>query len=1215
MNDALRTADVNARRNASTQFDAPMVLEAGAGTGKTTALVGRIVAWCTGPGWERSRAALIESGTADPNQVAIAERVMSRVVAITFTERAAVEMGTKLALTLRDLARGAVADTLDATTLPAIAVTAPRATALVAALHLLRTSTIHGFCNRLLASYPIEAGVHPAFTIDSDGTLSEAVVRDLFTASLTTLYGSGQAEDEPAKAALQLAADGDGPAELHQTLEELVRLGIDVADLDRSHVGDAAADQARDRLKAMLDATLAVIAAPIRASAAQNKRATAAPNTLAALESLRAAMQACTGAKALVAALEQVDEKALGYLGDWAKYKFGPATLGDAVASVAREFAMRSASLRRYLKSLQQVDPDRFNQIAAVLQPLLADVQARLQRRGILGFDQLIRNAAELVCNHRDVAAKIAAGIDLLLVDEFQDTDKQQCRLIAAIALNPELRARPSLFLVGDPKQSIYGWRSADLDSYESFVSQVLNDAPPQRLSVNHRSVTPILQEVQRLTQPLLRYRRGIQPEFQELLTAPAQLGDEGLTSGGRRPVEYWLTDASEEKGTTRKMESRLLEARAIASDIAALHQAGQIALARVAILLRATTQQEFYLNALKEAGLPFVVEGDRSFYKRRETIDAVALLTTVLDPHDQVQLTAVLRGPLCGVPDAALLPLWQRQLPELASQLGARKEAVVEIVAALHAVARELPPGIPGIERIAGWEHAAAHTLTVIADLRRAYTQQPIDRFIETLRALLLHEETESARWLGTHRLANIEQLLRRFQAALMLEGGGTQAALSALRRAIADQRDEREAAVADETLDAVRVLSIHKAKGLTFDQVYLAALDHGSGGRGRALPAERRRSPSGTALRLRAAAEFGWADAVEATTLVSEAEAARVLYVAITRPAKRLVLCGGWSTEPGSDSLSMLAATRQGGAPLELLASSEHAELIDADGVRWLDLSRRESAVVAATRAASIAAVSDAAALHVAQRLAEARTTAVLRQARVLTASMSSSVQETSATPMAIIPSGNADTVAANDVAVGVERRRSLLAADDLEEADDAEHPQLSREARQTVGSLVHRALELLPVDAVERDAAWSDAIETALRKAEPEAAAEARALLERFRRGPLWARWWAVAPQIIGREIPLLLQPQDATVDSADDTQRTPLWAYAGAIDMLYRDPTDGRLVVADYKTDADPDPGRYALQLSTYARAMQRALRVSQAPRTELWLIAGDTIVTL
>jgi ATP-dependent exoDNAse (exonuclease V) beta subunit len=91
-----------------------------------------------------------------------------------------------------------------------------------------------------------------------------------------------------------------------------------------------------------------------------------------------------------------------------------------------------------------------------------------------------------------------------------------------------------------------------------------------------------------------------------------------------------------------------------------------------------------------------------------------------------------------------------------------------------------------------------------------------------------------------------------------------------------------------------------------------------------------------------------------------------------------------------------------------------------------------------------------------------------------------------------------------------------------------------------------------------------------------------------------------------------VPVLLRPDHPDTTLASNATKTPLWAYAGAIDMLYVDPSDGSLVIADYKTDTEPNPQSYASPLAAYADAIKRALRLESKPRTELWFIAVGTV---
>ena len=159
-------------------------------------------------------------------------------------------------------------------------------------------------------------------------------------------------------------------------------------------------------------------------------------------------------------------------------------------------------------------------------------------------FSDLLRRAEGLLASSPGVRREVVAGIDHLLVDEFQDTDDVQCRLVESLALSGDPASRPSLFIVGDPKQSIYAWRSADLAAYDAFVDRVV-DAGGVTVDLvrNFRSVTPILDEVERLVAPVMRQEPGIQPAFQRL-----EATDERRDVPGDRPegpwktVEHWVT-------------------------------------------------------------------------------------------------------------------------------------------------------------------------------------------------------------------------------------------------------------------------------------------------------------------------------------------------------------------------------------------------------------------------------------------------------------------------------------------------------------------------------------------------------------------------------------------------------------------------------------------------------------------------------------------------
>ncbi|MCA9671166.1 MAG: UvrD-helicase domain-containing protein, partial [Myxococcales bacterium] len=838
-------------------------------------------------------------------------------------------------------------------------------------------------------------------------------------------------------------------------------------------------------------------------------------------------------------------------------------------------------------------------------------------------------------------------GIEQLLVDEVQDTDPLQCEVVDLIALRAgggaaagdDAGDAPGLMVVGDPKQSIYGWRNADLAAYEAFIERVIAAGGARRpLVVNFRSVPPILEEVQRLIEPVMREQRGVQPAFQELLAPPTPAGGRApFRAGERRPVEHWVAwatphaedadgpDEGRQNSSTaigprtHAEQARRIEARALANDLLTLHQRHLMPWRHAAVLLRTTTAQDTYLQALREAQIPFVVERDRSYYKRREIVDAAALARAIVDPNDQVALVAFLRSPYVGVPDAALLPLWRAGLPELLARMMPRRAAaadsaapeiglvegeLIEKAVATIDTAAAVTPRAPGIERVSEWPLAAKAGVRALARLRASFVSEPVDRFVERIRELLLVEEASATRYLGAHRLANLERFFRR-----MLDGlaggdpGGVHGILRELRSGVAEARAEEEAAAYDETLDAVRVLTIHKSKGLTFEHVYVLGM-HGEPGRGRQRPETEAdvisRDAQGTArwsLRLLGVPDLCYDQLEARRARVSAAEAVRTLYVAATRPRVRLVLSGrrlGDGATPRSvqtamshvDLLEHRRGKRPALEPLLLGKASRSAARVGSDGVRWLLPDRLKAPRVAEPQRRSPAVTLEQASAEVAQLSAD-RAAAAQRMARPMTRPASARSHET--------------------------LREQVEAAG---EGGRSGHS-LSAELAPYVGTAVHRVLETFALDG---DLAGECARQRALLPGyllELDAARRAAALerceawIAKLERSELLARLVAIGPRIVAREAPLLLAPaHDVDGDEA-------VGAVVGTVDLLYRD-DDGNLVVADYKTDGverEVDIAErarvYGEQGKVYVDALERGLGIAR-PRFELWFLHADVV---
>ncbi len=1184
----LAATDRAARRRAQSEFALPLLVEAGAGTGKTAALVARIVCWSLGPGWARAEAAL-----PDASVDALAARVLRRIVAITFTEAAAAEMASRLALYLDDLARGRVPVGVDADLLPAEAARLPRARALLGALEQLGVRTIHAFARRVLAAFPLEAGLHPAFEVDADAGRRAEVVRETLEARLRDAYAE---EGDPAW--LELAAEGFGPPEVEAALLAFANASLPTDALARDPFPPDAVRAMAAGVATAIDA-LAGFARPrfVRLGG----RNDASRVTLVALEALGAEALALARAEtpdldALCERARQAEEAGtLGRLPDWARGKPNKGEL-EVLGEKSAELAALATGAAGEVKRLSALYPQRLLQALRVLRPLWSETAAALRARGIASFEDLLRGARDLLRDHPRVTHELRSQMDQLLVDEFQDTDALQCELVRALALDGPANARPALFVVGDPKQSIYGWRSADLAAYFDFRARLeAAGGAVVRLSVNFRSVPAVLDEVERVIAPVMLLRADLQPSFEPLVPSEKHARDPGFREGDTAPVEHWIAWPRASDGTLAPADTvgvaTEVEARGIAADVRQLHDAHGVGYREVALLLRSRGPLDVWLDALRDAGVPYAVDGDRTYYERREVIDAAAFVRCVLDRHDVLSLLAALRSSAVGVPDAALIPLWKRGLPALAAKLdGPRAPALASLREAALAAAAELPASIPGIGRLAGFEHALVHFLETLAELRASFAADPADVFVENLRTRLLFEVGEAARVQGAYRLANLERFFRVLARDLGDGAGGAQALLRQLRVRVQEALAAEEARPEEAVEDAVRVLTIHQAKGLDFAHVYAVALHQESGSGGSARdPAVWIRGDRAE-LRVFGAPTLGWADANAQRKELAIAESVRTLYVASTRAKRRLVLSARWPASAPTGTHLELVQSRSGGVPdlSELAArlTAEGSSYADELGARWVFPALRPQALEPGEREDSAALATDEEVREDAHRLRELGAEAEQRMARAHGAAASA---ESHAALEALF--------AAESGPGGAEQRIALA-----------------------VGSGVHAWLEHTEFGAPARDrGAARSALERSLasRLTEDEARealALAQDVLERLERGPLAERLAALRARVVARELAFVAPPRDGDASA-------PVESIAGSIDLVYRDPEDGRLVVADWKTDRveagpklDARAAAYASQVRTYAEALRSGLGLDYLPRFELWFLAAGRVIS-
>jgi ATP-dependent helicase/nuclease subunit A len=393
----------------------------------------------------------------------------------------------------------------------------------------------------------------------------------------------------------------------------------------------------------------------------------------------------------------------------------------------------------------------------------------------------------------------------------------------------------------------------------------------------------------------------------------------------------------------------------------------------------------------------------------------------------------------------------------------------------------------------------------------------------------------------------------------------------------------------------DAVHVMTIHRAKGLDFEHVYVAQIHKGGRGGGR----------SGQAAvseidRVKQYQLFGWATPGFAAAeweqgLKTRAEIVRLLYVAATRAKARLVISGGWG--PAGEEVAPESASTFAKLIARRLDAGRVAEQISDGAERVDDVSEHVARVLPVFSAAD----------EEDDSRAEGRTEWTVPAKQLKTAE---ALDE-------------ARTAAAERMAYPVFRSASAEAHHRLRQAEADGEPgavaaAADRDAAMALGTAVHSVLETLDLErelapqVLDRIASLAETV--SFGDTAEEAAPAAEALLRKIAAGECLARLQGVAGLVVARELPVLVW------DDGDES--APGTVVSGLVDLVYRDPDDGRIVAADYKTDrVDGDAAVaektrvYEPQVRTYARALRTALDLDYEPHTELWFLAADRIIRI
>ena len=843
-------------RTAETLF-----VEAGAGTGKTRELVQRIVR-------------LVADGVALP-----------QIAAITFTNAAASELRDRVRLELFRAAHSQAGGDrgLDEKERELCNTAAE-------AIDLASIQTLHSFAQRILALYPIEAGLPPGFVLHDEVSASIAF-EERWQKFLEGLLDDGNGDSETARALVRGLISGLTISQLrmiarsfHENWDRALGARFDCPAMPFVTAaailpGLEAAVRLRGELKPGQESDAGFQALLIREELVEDLRAAQAK-----LDSATNPEEVAWAEEQLLWLLASNKEFAIGSR-TGAQSAWQPGALASIRAATGAAEQARSALVSRLR--------------AACLGPLLASLngfvndyrQHRIEQ-GTLEFHDLLILARDLLAGSVSVRRDLAQRYHTLLIDEFQDTDPLQIEIAVLIASDdPEAGQKPwidvavapgRLFFVGDPKQSIYRFRRADIDLYTS-ASRRFSNRPvgyAAHLVQNFRSVPSVIGWMNHTLGALLQLDRASdasdaqeQVEFKALEAWRA--GDEQSQVAVHLLGEPLPSDFKADA-------MRNLEAGKIASLVAQIKDEGENLgrwrvqsdskndwsaprFADIAILMPTRTILPYLERALQEIGIPCQIESRSLVFETQEVRDLLNILAAVDDPTDDVAVVAALRSPGFGCSD--------RDLFRFSSAGGSWDY-------------RRAPTEGYGEDDIVGQSMAALKTLN--AERWWVDPAEMVDRVIRErgLFQVAFASRRPRESW---QRLRFLHEQARAFGKA---GGGGLRQFIQFMERQVEEQARLTESSVPEDDADAVRIMTIHAAKGLEFPIVILAGLNAKPGNES---PAVLWRGNGNAEVRVGSGSRYfetsGYADAKSREDAVERLEADRLLYVAATRARDHLI------------------------------------------------------------------------------------------------------------------------------------------------------------------------------------------------------------------------------------------------------------------------------------------------------------------------------------
>lgn len=975
-------------------------------------------------------------------------------------------------------------------------------------------STIHSLCSRILRDNPVETQLDPEFTI-----LEDFEAQDFFKETLQQ-YLRKNIKDN---AALRRLVQTYG---VNSFVNQVTALGDKLSELVREENLVEPYLKAKEELPALQQKLFAAVREVIEA---------------------REALGAKTKGR-------QTLTEAAGLLDEMQKQLLAPepdCSLLDASGVVkvsGKALAAELTNLKNLRQELNHVllnakGCDLVQDWLAVLQEFYACLSARKQENNVLFNDDLDLLAIEHLQKNEALRQKYQERYKYIMVDEFQDTNERQRQLIYLLCGN-KLDGKNNLFIVGDVKQSIYRFRHADVSVFNKVKEDIAQNAGKNLgMKTNFRSTQSIVE--------------SCNTAFCQLMDLPKEEicleHHEGANTGGAKVCLLQVPYKSKDDDLGAKEDKWQKEAEAIAAYLQQELPKVEPQLrpgASKAILLRAMTHCEILRQTLQSYGINCVVVNGKGFYEQQEVLDILNLLAALHNRYASLELAGALRSNYFGLDDATLTQLfWQTENDK---PLWDVLQAVGSGELQLNLQPEQQALAMQAAERLRSLRQAAA--LMALPELFAQLWDELKPEFV------LSQQEN------GPSKLANVKKLRRLAQQYCQTK----QASLAEWLQNVKDLRasSSKEPAATVQADDALQIMTIHNSKGLEFDLVILPQLDKsvkGDTASIKYLPGKEGEQGllgikvPDKEMQLQNSGVYEQAKARDSE--LEEAESRRLLYVAMTRAQKQLLMVGTVAEEKLPEAVIGLPAAKSWWQQLQAVYEA--------------DWEKRESSCP-----------------WVRLLCADALSPAVVQQGEQ---------QQLALEPLALAPlpayaacGRTCFTASALQTYLHCQRQyyyQQVLAVPELEQTVAGE--QAHELPASVTGSIVHKALELY--NGYNAEAVFAIALDEFAPGAE---AAQARSMFNAYISSDLYK----ALPKKQKRELEFV-QPLQQEL------------AVEGVIDLLAFD-EDDKMIIVDYKTGTPPEPDEvklgYAYQLALYKDAAEKLYPGKKVVRAELHFLQNMSV---